>query len=85
VRIWLDGQEVLRRDAPSTWFYGDPGFGGKFDSTTRRMVVKLAVPADDMRFSVSFIKADVPGDKTVGDAANLDCFGNLEVKEEPLS
>lgn len=74
--VWLDGQEVCRREKPSTWFYGDGAFAARFSKTPRRMVIKVAIPADDFRFSISFIKADIPGDKTVGIAANLDCFGD---------
>lgn len=74
--IWMDGKEVFRNERISSWFFQDYVFRAEFDRTPKRMVIKCIRPTDEFRFSLCFMKTDVPGDKTVGVSYLLDCMGN---------
>ncbi|MHB1456354.1 MAG: ADP-ribosylglycohydrolase family protein [Armatimonadota bacterium] len=76
VTVWLDGVEMVSSDKASTWYMWNVGFGAHFNSTPKRMVIKSIKPADEWKFSISFYKIDVPGDKTIGHSMNIDCIGN---------
>ncbi len=75
--VWVDGEEVYRSDKVQPWFPQDHQFTFQCDDMPRRVVVKCARVMDEFCFSWQCIKADIPGDKTVGVSFVLDCLGNL--------
>lgn len=74
---WLDGEEICRNEECKSWSPHDMCVRAQFDDKPRRLVIKLARQMDDFRFSLCFLKLDIPGDKTVGVSYMLDQMGDI--------
>ncbi len=75
--VWMDGQEALRNESSSAWFFQDYTFSAKFDQKPKRIVIKCLRPDDRFRFSMGFMKKNVKGDKTVGVSYLIDSMGDI--------
>ena len=58
--VWIDGVESIRSESVSSWFPLDHFCPVAWNGTPRRIVVKLACPADSWRISMSFLRRGAP-------------------------
>ena len=73
---YLDGNELFRFKENYTWGVVDIRTCVSLSNSPKRLVIKLIKTSDSFRFSASFIKADIAGDKLVGDSFLVDLTGD---------